>query len=59
MFTPPCTDADDLLHCSATVGNLGERKESDILDIFVAWRKCIRKPLGLPYRRPTSILIVH
>ena len=27
----PCTDADDLLRCSATVGNLGERGEPDIL----------------------------
>ena len=29
--TPPCTDADDLLRCSATVGNLGESGETDIL----------------------------
>ena len=26
-----CTDADDLLRCSATGGNLGERGEPDIL----------------------------
>ena len=26
-----CTDADDLLRCSATVRNLGERGEPDIL----------------------------
>ena len=26
-----CTDAYDLLRCSATVGNLGERREPDIL----------------------------
>ena len=26
MGTPPCTDGDDLLRCSATVGNLGERE---------------------------------
>ena len=31
MRIPPCTDADDLLHCSATVGNLGERGEPDTL----------------------------
>ena len=28
---PLCTDADDLLCCSATVRNLGERGEPDIL----------------------------
>ena len=28
---PLCTEADDLLRCSATVGNLGERGEPDIL----------------------------
>ena len=27
MRPPSCTDADDLLHCSATLGNLGEREE--------------------------------
>ena len=27
---PLCTEADDLLRCSATVGNLGEREEPDI-----------------------------
>ena len=31
MRPPPCTDADDLLSCSATVGNLGERGEPDII----------------------------
>ena len=31
MRPPLCTDADDLLRCSATVGNLGERREPDIL----------------------------
>ena len=31
MRPPLCTDADDLLCCSATVGNLGERGEPDIL----------------------------
>ena len=31
MHPPLCTDADDLLHCSATVGNLGERGEPDII----------------------------
>ena len=31
MHPPLCTDADDLLRCSATVGNLGERGEPDIL----------------------------
>ena len=31
MRPPLCTDADDLLRCSATVGNLGERGEPDIL----------------------------
>ena len=31
MRPPPCTDADDLLRCSATVGNLEERGEPDIL----------------------------
>ena len=30
MRPPPCTDADDLLRCSATVVNLGERGEPDI-----------------------------
>ena len=29
MRLPPCTDADDLLRCSATVGNSGERGETD------------------------------
>ena len=29
--SPPCTDADDLLRCSATVGNLRERGEPGIL----------------------------
>ena len=28
---PLCTNEDDLLCCSATVGNLGERGEPDIL----------------------------
>ena len=31
MRPPLFTDADDLLRCSATVGNLGERGEPDIL----------------------------
>ena len=31
MRPPPCTDADDLLRCSATVGYLGEMGEPDIL----------------------------
>ena len=31
MRPPLCTDADDLLRCSATVGNLGEMGEPDIL----------------------------
>ena len=31
MRAPLCTYADDLLRCSATVGNLGERGEPDIL----------------------------
>ena len=31
MRPPLCADADDLLRCSATVGNLGERGEPDIL----------------------------
>ena len=41
---PPCTDADDLLRCSATVGDLGERGELYILtkvrhwDVFRALR---------------------
>ena len=30
MRPPPCADADDLLSCSVTVGNLGERGEPDI-----------------------------
>ena len=30
MRPPLCTDAYDLLRCSATVGNLGERGEPDI-----------------------------
>ena len=28
---PPCTDADDLLHYSATVGNIGDKGDPDIL----------------------------
>ena len=31
MCPPLCTDADDLLRCCATVGNLGESGEPDIL----------------------------
>ena len=31
MRLPPCTDADDLLHCSATVRILGDRGEPDNL----------------------------
>ena len=31
MRPPLCTDADDLLHCRATVWNLGERGEPDVL----------------------------
>ena len=34
---PPCTDADDLLRLSATVGNLGERGEPDILTKVRHW----------------------
>ena len=30
-------DSDDLLHCSATVGNLGERGEPDILTKVRHW----------------------
>ena len=30
-----CTDVDDLLCCSATVGNLGERGEPDILTSYL------------------------
>ena len=37
MRPPPCTDADDLLRCSATVGNLGERGEPDILTSVTHW----------------------
>ena len=37
MRPPLCTDADDLLRCSATVGNLGERGESDILTYVRHW----------------------
>ena len=33
MLPPPCTDADDLLRCSATVGNLGKRAERGEPDI--------------------------
>ena len=35
MRPPLCTDADDLLRCSARVGNLGERGEPDILTYLV------------------------
>ena len=34
MHPPPCTDVDDLLCCSATVGNLGE---PDILTSVRHW----------------------
>ena len=37
MRPPPCTDADDLLRCSATVGNLGEREEPAILTYVKHW----------------------
>ena len=37
MRPPLCTDADDLLRCSATVGNLGERGEPDILTLVRHW----------------------
>ena len=38
MPPPPlCTDADDLLRCSATVGNLGERGKPDILTSVRHW----------------------
>ena len=37
MCPPLCTDADDLLRCSATVGNLGERGEPDILTEVRHW----------------------
>ena len=38
MRPPPlCTDADDLLRCSATVWNLGERGEPDILSYVRHW----------------------
>ena len=34
---PHNADADDLLCCSATVGNLGERGEADILTYVRRW----------------------
>ena len=37
MHPPLCTDADDLLRCSATVGNLGESGEPDILTYVRHW----------------------
>ena len=37
MRPPLCTDADDLLRCSATVENLGERGEPDILIWLRHW----------------------
>ena len=37
MRPPLCTDADDLLRCSATVGNLGERGEPVILTQVRHW----------------------
>ena len=37
MRPPLCTDADDLVRCSATVGNLGERRELDILTYVRHW----------------------
>ena len=37
MRPPLCTDAHDLLCCSATVGNLGERGEPDILTKVRHW----------------------
>ena len=37
MRPTPCTDADDLLHCSATVGILEEKGEADILTYVRYW----------------------
>jgi len=34
MHSTPCTDAADWFHCDATVGNLGERGEPDVLNLY-------------------------
>ena len=43
MHPQPCTDADDLFRRSATVRNLGERGEPDILTQALRFFVCARK----------------
>ena len=49
MRPPPCTDADDLLRCSATVGNVGERGGPDILIHDLLRAKDRSKHMGPPF----------
>ena len=51
MRPPQCTGADDLLRCSATAGNLGERGEPDILTAlgYFACAKDRAKHTGPPF----------
>ena len=55
MGAIPCTDADDLLSCSATVGNLGERGRArhPYLGMTLGYFACAkdkRKRTGLPFK---------
>ena len=47
MRPPPCTDAGDLLRCSATLGNLGVRGEPDILTYMYISNKQISEDIHI------------